>query len=292
MSTATTRLGLVKPAVSEDYDVGVFNANADKVDANVGRLVTTSGLRPSAPFKGQTILETDTGNQLTHDGTGWFHEGVPTVTNLNQILRPYPNQQVYLAPDDVYYRRNAGNTAWIATASGGTRSMTSAQRQALTAAQKPEGRTVFETDTGWTVIWAGGKWRPLSTQAWSTLGISSVAWGNTAYEWNSGLGAKIVMPADGVERKWIASLATNVKGDGWWRLRRDLAAGNGKAAATKYWPNATGFRMNPGALEVSATFSASETLLGDQAATVHLEARATASGSMDFILPTVALTAN
>lgn len=297
MSTTTTRLGLVKPAVNEDYDVGQFNANADKVDANIGRVVVTSTTRPSAPFKGMMILETDTGNQLVHDGTDWFHEGTANVTALSQILRPYPGQLVYLVPDSTYYRRVGAS--WVATTSGGTRTMTSAQRQALTTAQKVDGLIVNETDTGWSVIWFGGKWRPLSTQVWSTLGINSANWGLTTYSWNSGLGAQIVLPADGIARTWIATSTVNVKGDGWWRLRRDLAAGNGKAASTTYWPNTTGFRLNTivptnpiTELEVSATFAASEALLGDQQATVYLEARSSTSGSADIILPTVSLTAN
>lgn len=119
MSTNTTRLGLVKPAPAEDYDVGVFNANADKVDAAVGRISVTSGTRPSAPWNGQSIRETDTGNELFHNGTTWVHEGVPTVTALAQILAPYALQMVYLTTDNTVYQRNAANTAWVAMLPGG-----------------------------------------------------------------------------------------------------------------------------------------------------------------------------
>lgn len=112
MSTSTTRLGLVKPAVTEDYDVSVFNANADKADAAVGRTVCTSTTRPSSPYLGQQILETDTGNQLTRTATNWFHEGVPVVAALTDILLPYTGQRVFLTTDNTMYQRTA-TPAWL-----------------------------------------------------------------------------------------------------------------------------------------------------------------------------------
>lgn len=36
MSTSTTNLNLIKPDVTELYDIGVFNGNADKIDAFAG----------------------------------------------------------------------------------------------------------------------------------------------------------------------------------------------------------------------------------------------------------------
>lgn len=70
MSTSTTRLGLVKPATTENYDVTVVNANADKVDNGVGALSVTSGTRPATPFPGQLIWETDTSRLMWWNSTG------------------------------------------------------------------------------------------------------------------------------------------------------------------------------------------------------------------------------
>lgn len=69
MSTTTTRLALVKPATSEFYDVAIFNANADKIDSIAGFTDCTSTTRPSTPFTGQGIRESDTGALLVSNGS-------------------------------------------------------------------------------------------------------------------------------------------------------------------------------------------------------------------------------
>lgn len=48
---------------SENYDVDVVNGNSLKIDDNIGVIVCTSSTRPSTPFNGQYIYETDTGFQ-------------------------------------------------------------------------------------------------------------------------------------------------------------------------------------------------------------------------------------
>lgn len=71
MATSTTRLGLTKPAGSDVVDVAVLNANADKIDAAVGIVVCTSTTRPTSPFTGQQIYETDTKQLQTYTGSAW-----------------------------------------------------------------------------------------------------------------------------------------------------------------------------------------------------------------------------
>lgn len=88
MATSTSRLALTKPVTSENYDVSIFNANADKVDAAAGFQPVTSTTRPAAPYSGQAIRETDTGKLYVHAGTvpasaGW--KQVPT-TDVNVDL--------------------------------------------------------------------------------------------------------------------------------------------------------------------------------------------------------------
>lgn len=59
MATQTPRLKLTKPATSEPADINVLNGNFDKIDAAPGVTICTSTTRPSSPFVGQLIYETD-----------------------------------------------------------------------------------------------------------------------------------------------------------------------------------------------------------------------------------------
>lgn len=71
MASTTTRLGLRKPAPSDAVDVTAdLSNNMDALDAAVGIAVCTSTSRPSAPYPGQQIRETDTGLSWYWDTTG------------------------------------------------------------------------------------------------------------------------------------------------------------------------------------------------------------------------------
>lgn len=70
MPTTTTRLALSKPLGTETVDIGVLNANADKLDAAAGATICTSTTRPSTPYSGQVIYETDTGYYYVYS-SGW-----------------------------------------------------------------------------------------------------------------------------------------------------------------------------------------------------------------------------
>lgn len=69
MSTATARLGLVKEVDAENYSVTTVNNNSDKVDAAVGFEVCTAATRPSAPYNGKGIRESDTSSLLYSNGS-------------------------------------------------------------------------------------------------------------------------------------------------------------------------------------------------------------------------------
>lgn len=69
MSTTTTRIALVKETDAENYSVETVNANSDKIDSAVGLLECTSTTRPSAPYNGQAIRESDTGSVLYSNGS-------------------------------------------------------------------------------------------------------------------------------------------------------------------------------------------------------------------------------
>ena len=68
MATNTTKLGLIKPDLTDIVDVGNLNDNADSIDAAVGFTICTSATRPATPWAGQTIFETDTTSSFVWDG--------------------------------------------------------------------------------------------------------------------------------------------------------------------------------------------------------------------------------
>jgi hypothetical protein len=103
MSALTTRLGLYKPGggltglitPDEVADIDKINSNMDKLDAAIGYFVCTSTTRPSSPFPGQPIFETDTKNVLYWNaGSGqWFAAGSsPRAASdaLRDALYPAP----------------------------------------------------------------------------------------------------------------------------------------------------------------------------------------------------------
>jgi hypothetical protein len=71
MATNTTKLGLIKPDFVDVVDITDLNTNADDIDAAVGFTICTSTTRPSTPWLGQSIFETDTESSFIWDGTVW-----------------------------------------------------------------------------------------------------------------------------------------------------------------------------------------------------------------------------
>lgn len=61
MPTFTSRLSLQLDDDLENYSIDVVNANLMALDTNIGLVVCTSVTRPSTPYNGQMIYETDTG---------------------------------------------------------------------------------------------------------------------------------------------------------------------------------------------------------------------------------------
>ncbi|WP_328494097.1 hypothetical protein OHS59_16180 [Streptomyces sp. NBC_00414] len=71
--TSTSRLALYKPDGADDINVGTdLNANYDKIDLNSNFRVCTSSTRPSSPFTGLSIFETNTGAAYVWDGSSWI----------------------------------------------------------------------------------------------------------------------------------------------------------------------------------------------------------------------------
>lgn len=91
----TSRLNLYKPGggssgviPDEVVDVDRINDDMDKIDAAIGTPIVTSSTRPAAPFDGQAIFETDTGNLRVWRSSvsRWeFPNFVLTVTDLTAL---------------------------------------------------------------------------------------------------------------------------------------------------------------------------------------------------------------
>lgn len=78
MPDYTSRLALAKPrggssgsTPPETVDIDVLNTNFDVLDGAVGASVVTSTSRPTSPYLGQMIYESDSRSVLTWNGTIW-----------------------------------------------------------------------------------------------------------------------------------------------------------------------------------------------------------------------------
>lgn len=99
MATTTTKLALTKPDGSDLVDIAVLNANADKIDAAAGATVCTSATRPSSPWNGMIIYETDTnaGYVYRSSTTSWLPiaSGATVCTSSTRPSAPYAGQIIF-----------------------------------------------------------------------------------------------------------------------------------------------------------------------------------------------------
>lgn len=86
MATTTSRLALTKPASSDPVDISVLNTNADKIDSAIGATTCTSGTRPSSPYNGQFIFETDTSKTYVYNGA-WVSVIPTSVAQADNALK-------------------------------------------------------------------------------------------------------------------------------------------------------------------------------------------------------------
>lgn len=106
MSTTTTRLGLTKPAGSEDVDISILNTNFDLIDANIGGTKCTSGTRPATPYTGMIIWETDTKKLMMNTGI----PGAAIWTDLTKTFLQNP-LALAAASDLAYQSKVTGEAA-------------------------------------------------------------------------------------------------------------------------------------------------------------------------------------
>lgn len=134
MGTTTTRVGLYKPLDDGSEFVNVqqdLNGNVDKIDAAVGFASCTSSTRPSSPYSGKPIMETDTtyrtyfSNGTSPASASWVEIPNSSAT-YNSNLKLALNKQInfnasgssaYVAvltansTDDILSSRITGDTA-------------------------------------------------------------------------------------------------------------------------------------------------------------------------------------
>lgn len=127
MSGSTARLGLyqIGGGSSNSYgpdelvDADVLDHNNEKIDAAVGATPCTSGSRPTLPYDGQLIRETDTKNLLIWVSTTshWTPVGTPNAASdsLRDALFPTPAAGDRCYRSDKGYQQLYTGTAWVGT---------------------------------------------------------------------------------------------------------------------------------------------------------------------------------
>lgn len=86
MPSYTENLNLEKPLESENYDVGVFNGNADKIDAAFGEPITASKIADNAIITSKLADDAVTSEKLADVYTKAEHPDVPV--DLNTLTTP------------------------------------------------------------------------------------------------------------------------------------------------------------------------------------------------------------
>lgn len=105
--TTTTKLGMTH-IENTDHLVGtsiadglMFKVNdaLDTIDDQIGAVVCTSGTRPSSPYPGQPIYETDTRNMLIRNvaNSAWVivNQGIPVYSTTGAVSGPFTNMIIY-----------------------------------------------------------------------------------------------------------------------------------------------------------------------------------------------------
>lgn len=116
MATTTSKLGLTKPDGADLVDVAVLNTNFDKLDTSMGATICTSTTRPSTPYNGQFIYETDTANVLVYKTatTSWTIVSGATVSDTAPVSAGNGSFWWDKASGKLYIYYNDGNSSqWV-----------------------------------------------------------------------------------------------------------------------------------------------------------------------------------
>lgn len=127
MAGTTTKLALYLPGgglsglitPDEQVDIDKINDNMKKIDTAIGFVVCTSGTRPSTPFTGQSIIETDTRNTMYWNGTRWVPmDALPNAATdiARDALYPVPVAGNRVYRTDTGATQAYNGTAWLLSA--------------------------------------------------------------------------------------------------------------------------------------------------------------------------------
>lgn len=201
MATSTTKLGLTKPALTDNVDVTVLNTNFDDIDTAAGFAIVTSATRPATPWTGQIIYETDTESSFVWDGSAWQSAGggggsieisatAPSSPSSGDLWWDSDNGNLYIYYDD------GDSEQWVA-ANGpqvfvGTAAPAGYQGQLWF--DSTEGKTYIYYDDGSSAQWVsaiGGSLAGNVIQVVSTTKTDTFALTNTSFTEVTGLTASI-----------------------------------------------------------------------------------------------------
>jgi hypothetical protein len=122
MPTPTARVAAINLLAGPDLITrAAFNANFQALADLLGVIVCTSITRPSTPYPGQVIYETDT--QITRvrnlANSTWTGTAAPVFecTSGTRPGSPFAGQTIYETDTLVTRVRNAANSAWVITGS-------------------------------------------------------------------------------------------------------------------------------------------------------------------------------
>lgn len=116
MSTTTTNYGLVKPATTENYNVGVFNSNADAIDTALKNIdnkhssYTATNMGFKANFGNYGAPYTTARFVLSHDGKRVDIEGA--FTRSGSSLAVAANSVVQFADVPAALQPSSGDKQW------------------------------------------------------------------------------------------------------------------------------------------------------------------------------------
>lgn len=159
MADYTPTLGLRKPTrlVGTDDIIDVtldVNAPLDTIDQNINLRLTTSSTRPSNPFTGMLILETDTFNIYVWSGTTWDYAGnnnsakgkigLSTSTSSG-TARAFGDAEISYLP--ITWAAVDGRRYWIEGHYYATASVISGTGRFATSFRWAVGNSVTNTDT-------------------------------------------------------------------------------------------------------------------------------------------------
>jgi len=177
MATFTSRLGLRKPVDADDVNVNTdLGVNFDKIDTVISFTTCTSTTRPSTPFTGQGIWETDTGLMLVSNGTlpasgSWDARPFHGVEVCTSTTRPAAKKGL------VAWESDTGALLVSNGSAPASASWVPLGRRQCTSSTRPSSpylyQQIYETDTNLSRMWDGSGWRAQSPRIFDVVCTSN-----------------------------------------------------------------------------------------------------------------------